>query len=151
MSKTEEMIIPKENIGSVVKVGDLSPVPLDHLSNAVDDLNFLLEHVENFTEWPSVVSADIASQVHSMKSEVYEVSGSFRGRTLLPMPSGVSNSENDIIKTADVMYKIESIVIKWTHQVRSVLDQSSAQALLDGKNPGPNVSDIAFDWKLFDT
>jgi len=44
-----------------------------------------------------------------MKSEVYEVSGSFKGRTLLPMPSGVSD---DVTPTGDILYKIESIVIK---------------------------------------
>ena len=71
-----------------------------------------------------------------MKSEVYEVSGSFKGRTLLPMPSGVSD---DVTPTGDILYKIESIVIKWTHQVRSVLDLKSGQPILDGKNPGPLV------------
>ena len=71
-----------------------------------------------------------------MKSEVYEVSGSFKGRTLLPMPSGVSD---DVTPTGDILYKIESIVIKWTHQVRSALDLKSGQPILDGKNPGPLV------------
>ena len=45
--------------------------------------------------------------------------------------------------TGDILYKIESIVIKWTHQVRSVLDLKSGQPILDGKNPGPLV-DIKF-------
>ena len=35
------------------------------------------------------------------------------------------------------MHKIEGIVIKWTHQVKSVLELKSNEAIKDGKNPGP--------------
>ena len=51
------------------------------------------------------------------------------------MPSGVDNAaEADY---SGVLHKIEGIVIKWTHQVKSVLELKSGQALIDGKNPGP--------------
>ena len=60
--KNDEVLVPKENSGSVMKVGDLSQIPLDHLSSLVDDLNILLEHGENFTSWPNVVSADVTTQ-----------------------------------------------------------------------------------------
>ena len=36
-----------------------------------------------------------------------------------------------------MLHKIEGIVIKWTHQVKSVLELKSGQAILDGKNPTP--------------
>ena len=45
-----------------MKVGDLSQIPLEHLSSLVDDLNILLEHGENFTSWANVVSADVTTQ-----------------------------------------------------------------------------------------
>jgi len=38
---------------------------------------------------------------------------------------------------SDVLHKIEGIVIKWTHQVKSVLELKSNEAIKDGKNPGP--------------
>ena len=44
-----------------------------------------------------------------------------------------------------VIHTVESVVIDWSHQVRDVLKKSSAQPLLDGKNPGPMV-EIDF-WK----
>lgn len=44
-----------------------------------------------------------------------------------------------------VIHTVESVVIEWSHQVRDVLKKSSAQPLLDGKNPGPMV-EIDF-WK----
>ena len=44
-----------------------------------------------------------------------------------------------------VIHTVESVVIEWSHQIRDVLKKSSAQPLLDGKNPGPMV-EIDF-WK----
>ncbi len=45
----------------------------------------------------------------------------------------------------NLIHSIESVVIEWCHQVRDVLQKNSAQALLDGKNPGPLV-EVEF-WK----
>ena len=57
------------------------------------------------------------------------------------MPAGVENvsSDGDL---SHVLHKIEGIIIKWTHQVKSVLELKSGQALIDGKNPG-NLTEIA--------
>ena len=48
-----------------------------------------------------------------------------------------------------VIHTVESVVIEWSHQIRDVLKKSSAQPLLDGKNPGPMV-EIDF-WKARNT
>lgn len=37
------------------------------------------------------------------------------------------------------MHAVESVVIDWSHQIRDVLKKSSAQPLLDGKNPSPLI------------
>ncbi len=34
---------------------------------------------------------------------------------------------------------METVVIEWSHQLQDVLQKNSAQALLDGKHPGPLV------------
>ena len=52
------------------------------------------------------------------------------------MPAGVDSVQMDGDYSA-ILHKIEGIVIKWTHQVKSVLELKSEQALIDGKNPGP--------------
>ncbi len=44
-----------------------------------------------------------------------------------------------------LVHAVESVVIDWCHQVRDVLKKSSAQPLLEGRNPGPLV-EIDF-WK----
>jgi dynein heavy chain len=52
------------------------------------------------------------------------------------MPAGVDGVATDGDYSV-ILHKIEGIVIKWTHQVKSVLELKSGQALIDGKNPGP--------------
>ncbi len=36
-----------------------------------------------------------------------------------------------------LVHAVESVVVEWSHQIRDVLKKSSAQPLLEGKNPGP--------------
>ena len=38
-----------------------------------------------------------------------------------------------------LIHAVESVVVEWSHQVRDVLDRSSAQPLLQGTHPGPLV------------
>ena len=38
-----------------------------------------------------------------------------------------------------LIHTVEGVVIEWSHQVQGVLKKSSAQPLLQGKNPGPMV------------
>lgn len=44
-----------------------------------------------------------------------------------------------------IIHSIESVVIYWCHQIRDVLQNNSAQPLLNGMNPGPLV-EVEF-WK----
>ncbi len=44
-----------------------------------------------------------------------------------------------------MIHSVESVVIEWCHQVRDVLETNSADALLEGLNPGP-VVEVQF-WK----
>lgn len=38
-----------------------------------------------------------------------------------------------------IIHPIESMVIKWTHQIRDVLKKDSSEPLLQGMNPGPET------------
>lgn len=46
----------------------------------------LLSNSRNHTEWPQVVSLDVRHHVHSLKTNVFVVSGQVQGKTLLPLP-----------------------------------------------------------------
>ena len=79
--KREEKAVPKTNIDELLAFGDLSQLPLEHLSSFVDDVvDGILSHNDNVTQWPTVVSGDVQSNVHKLQSEVYEVSGSVKGK-----------------------------------------------------------------------
>ena len=56
------------------------------------------------------------------------------------MPAGIDGADSGRF---EVLHKVEGIVIKWAHQIKSVLDLKPEQALLDGKNPGP-IDEIKF-------
>ena len=79
--KKDEVQIPKENFADLLISGDLSQIPLEHLSDLVEDIfNDVFSHNDNAGSWPTVVTGDVNSNVHRLKSEVYEVSGSVKGK-----------------------------------------------------------------------
>lgn len=53
----------------------------------------LLSNGRNHIEWPQVVSQDIQRHVHSLKTNVFVVSGQVKGKTLLPLPPGAERVE----------------------------------------------------------
>ncbi len=117
--KREEEPVPKEDIKNLVTFGDLSALPLDQFGAFVDDImDDILVHQDMATSWPKVVSGDVQSSMNKLKSEVYEITGSMKGRTLLPMPAGMEQIENET-NVREVMGVIEGIVIKWAHQIKT--------------------------------
>ena len=44
-----------------------------------------------------------------------------------------------LLYSSALLHAIETVVIEWSHQIRDVLKQESAQPLLEGLNPGPAV------------
>ncbi|CAC5371505.1 DNAH [Mytilus coruscus] len=149
--KTAREAISKDaNLRTALIYGDLSYAPLDQLSAFVDEVLVpLLSNDRNHDHWPQVVSADVTTHSHRLKSDVYVVSGQAKGKTLLPLPVGADkvDAEDDKTDTMDrqLIHAIESVVIEWTHQIRDVLKKDSAQPLLEGLNPTPFV-EIEF-WK----
>uniref|UniRef100_A0A4W6G4Y5 Dynein axonemal heavy chain 17 n=1 Tax=Lates calcarifer TaxID=8187 RepID=A0A4W6G4Y5_LATCA len=137
--------------------GDLSYAPLDQFSALVEEVVApLLSNSRNHTEWPKVVSQDVRHHVHSLKTNVFVVSGQVQGKTLLPLPLHHSSSlytvngllmEHHRGETVDkvIIHSLESAVIEWSHQIRAVLKKDSSEALLEGKSPTPHT-ELLF-WK----
>ena len=130
----------------------------------------LISNSSNNTLWPGVVTEDVIRHMEVLKGDVFVLSGQIKGRTLLPLPAAaesiieaaerhkesVIHIVHMIICNQYIIYRgqpfdknlvhtMETVVIEWSHQIQSVLKKSSAQLLLDGKNPGPLV-EIDF-WK----
>lgn len=152
--KRENIEVPKKNIQDLIMFGDISAMPVDQLGNVVDEIlsNVLLNEA-NFESWPQVVSQDVHNHIHSLKSDVYATNGSIRGETLLPLPPGHERVDTDpnalaIRDDGDdkktpvdraLMHSMQNAVIEWARQIRDVVQQDSAQPLVDGKNSTPIV------------
>ncbi|CAC5422117.1 DNAH [Mytilus coruscus] len=150
VKKNKESIGKDSNLRNNLLYGDLSYSPLEQLSAFVDEVLFpLLSNERNHESWPKVVSEDVVRHVHTLKSDVYVITGQTKGKTLLPLPVGAEKieqvDEQKIESDRLLIHSIESMVIDWTHQIRDVLKRDSAQPLLEGLNPTPFV-EIEF-WK----
>uniref|UniRef100_A0A671VWY7 Dynein axonemal heavy chain 17 n=1 Tax=Sparus aurata TaxID=8175 RepID=A0A671VWY7_SPAAU len=121
--------------------GDLSYAPLEQFSALVEEVVApLLSNSRNHTEWPQVVSKDVRRHVHSLKTNVFVVSGQVQGKTLLPLPAGSERVEQAALETdKSIIHSLESAVIEWSHQIRAVLKKDSSEALLEGKSPTPHT------------
>ncbi|XP_056152723.1 LOW QUALITY PROTEIN: dynein heavy chain 9, axonemal [Lampris incognitus] len=134
--------------------GDLSYAPLDQFAALVEEVVVpLLSNGRNHSEWPQVVSQDIRRHVHSLKTNVFVMSGQVKGKTLLPLPLGSERVEQAALerdKSGDlvdksVIHAIESVVIEWSHQLCAVLKKDSSEALLEDHSPTPHT-ELLF-WK----
>uniref|UniRef100_A0A2K5MWZ2 Dynein axonemal heavy chain 17 n=1 Tax=Cercocebus atys TaxID=9531 RepID=A0A2K5MWZ2_CERAT len=155
--KTKPDNINKDNYKARLLYGDISPTPVDQLITVVEEVLYsLLNQRENMAGWPQVVSEDIVKQVHRLKNEMFVMSGKIKGKTLLPIPEhlgsldGTLQSMERIPSSLDnsLLHAIETIIIDWSHQIRDVLSKDSAQALLDGLHPLPQVEFEFWDARL---
>ncbi|CDQ78911.1 unnamed protein product [Oncorhynchus mykiss] len=146
--KRSKTALTPDSMKSNLVYGDLSYAPLDQFSALVEEVVVpLLSNGRNHSEWPQVVSQDIQRHVHSLKTNVFVVSGQVKGKTLLPLPPGAERVEQAALerdKRGDVVDKsiihaIESVVIEWSHQIRGVLKKDSSEPLLEGKSPTPHT------------
>lgn len=53
----------------------------------------LLSNERNHESWPKVVSDDVVRHVHTLKTDVYVITGQTKGKTLLPLPVGAEKIE----------------------------------------------------------
>ncbi|KAJ6666585.1 hypothetical protein lerEdw1_020308 [Lerista edwardsae] len=100
-----------------------------------------MEHVMVFLE------EDMERHIEIMKNKTYIVSGILSGKTLLPIPTIATeidlhemcteNKQDSYMRT--VLHTIESMVIKWSHQIQDIVGKSSAQALLNGMHLDPQA------------
>ncbi|KAJ3023806.1 hypothetical protein HKX48_000940 [Thoreauomyces humboldtii] len=126
-----------DKLDAELTLGDLSPNPLEFLSNLLEEVYLpLLTNPRNLESWPEVVASDVLRHFHQLNGAVYVISGKAKGKTMLPLPHGAK-----VTTEADrtVLHTVESAVIDWTHQIKEVIKSSSAAPLEEGLNPGPMV------------
>ncbi|XP_061561508.1 dynein heavy chain 9, axonemal isoform X3 [Phycodurus eques] len=152
--KRSKTTLTAEHMEGNLVCGDLSHALLDQFSALVHEVVApLLSNSRNHTEWPQVVAQDVKHLIHSLKDNMFVMSGQVQGKTLLPLPVGFESVEQVASETDNrgetidksIIHSLESTVIDWSHQIRAVLIKDSAETLLEGQTPTPHT-ELLF-WK----
>ncbi|KAM9308794.1 LOW QUALITY PROTEIN: dynein axonemal heavy chain 11 [Gastrophryne carolinensis] len=142
-----------ENYAGVLIFGELSGISFTQTSSIVEEVLVpTLSYSNNSLYRMSVVSQDLELYVETLKNKILIVKGLLSGKTILPLPSKmitdqsiVQSTKREHVIDRGVLHAFESMLIKWSYQVRDVLEDDSSQPLIKGLNPGPS-SELDF-WK----
>ncbi|XP_020637559.3 dynein axonemal heavy chain 11 isoform X1 [Pogona vitticeps] len=134
-----------ENCKENLKFAELSGTPMEHVIIFLEEVVVpILSNKTNDGSWPQFISQDMERHVELMKNKTYIMTGVMSGRTLLPIPAvaGIELHEmctenNQDSYTRSVLHAIESMVIRWSHQIRDILEKNSPQMLLHDCQPVP--------------
>ncbi|KAH0627401.1 hypothetical protein JD844_003041 [Phrynosoma platyrhinos] len=147
ITKTTDYI-QTEDFKETLKFSELSETPMEHLMVALEEVILpILSSKTNNGSWPQFISKDMERHVEIMKNKTYVMGGIMAGRTLLPIPTVATEIElhemctenKQDSHTRSVLHAIESMVIKWSHQIRDILAEKSTQSLLQGLHPVPQT------------
>eukprot|EP00755_Sulcionema_specki_P019722 Sspe_Gene.70182::Locus_41437_Transcript_1_1_Confidence_1.000_Length_4815::g.70182::m.70182/K10408/DNAH; dynein heavy chain, axonemal len=134
------------NISRTIVFGDLAAKPietLDHYSRNV--FLSLVKSQGNVRQVPEVAQPALMENIHTFLAHVLVTNGLCNGRTLLPLPPIQFPSRVDEpTRDKDLLYQLESVIVAWTAQVKSAMQQNPEQ-MLQGGHPGPR-DEIEF-WK----
>ncbi|XP_040289656.1 dynein heavy chain 11, axonemal [Bufo bufo] len=140
--------IDLDNYKKALILGELSGVSFIQTSTLMEEVLMPVLSIKKSSQsLPSVISQDMELHVESLKNKILVVKGLLSGRTILPLPSKLVTSGSNQLDTITkenvydrgALHAFESMLIKWSYQVRDVIETDSAQPLLKGLNPGPSL------------
>uniref|UniRef100_A0A8C4MX94 Dynein axonemal heavy chain 11 n=1 Tax=Equus asinus asinus TaxID=83772 RepID=A0A8C4MX94_EQUAS len=107
----------------------------------------ILSNKNNHKSWPCFISQDMERHIEVMKNKMHVFRGKMSRRTLLPIPTIAGKidlnpkySETKLEPSErTVLHALESVVIKWSHQIQEVVEKDSAQPLLNGLPLNPQA------------
>ncbi|KAJ9459816.1 Dynein beta chain [Diplonema papillatum] len=134
------------NINKMLIFGDLHVRPLETLDQYSRNVFFPLMKVsQNIDQVPEVAQPALWESVNTYLAHVLVINGLCGGRTLLPLPPITLPGKIDgPPRDKDLLYQLESVVVAWTAQIRSAIQQAPEGMLTDG-HPGPK-EELEF-WK----
>ncbi|XP_052595155.1 dynein axonemal heavy chain 11 isoform X2 [Peromyscus californicus insignis] len=142
-----------ENMGEsdfsqTVLFGELPWSLLTHVTAFLDEILVpILSNKNNHKSWSCFVSQDMEHHIEVMKNKMHVFRGKISRRTLLPIPTIAENIDLDQHYSVTrlqsderrILHAIESVVIKWSHQIQEAIEKDSAQPLLSGLHPTPET------------
>ncbi|KAL6747291.1 flagellar outer dynein arm heavy chain beta [Haematococcus lacustris] len=146
--KTSHAKLDNENIKKLVVHGEIGESPLETLAVVAQDVFMpILTAPANQQGWPDVVAKEVTENLHKFVSNVCVTIGSMKGQTLLPLPphsTVPAPSPEPSLKDQDKIHILESAIVTWTKQIKSVLKADPDAALKEpGKYPGP-LAEVTF-------
>lgn len=145
--------IGTENYADVLVHGELSGISFIQTSSLLEEVLVPALSQKHPKAPASVISQDIELHVETLKNKILIVKGLLSGKTILPLPSKIATKELNQLSPMKkenyidrgALHAFESMLIKWSYQVRDVIETDSSQPLIKGLNPGP-LSELDF-WK----
>eukprot|EP00754_Rhynchopus_humris_P020212 Rhum_TRINITY_DN14684_c1_g1::Rhum_TRINITY_DN14684_c1_g1_i1::g.107733::m.107733/K10408/DNAH; dynein heavy chain, axonemal len=160
MKTLEKHRVPKLDLNTMhlqLVMGDLGCQPLATL-NAYSSNVFLpfIAAQENIAEVSDVARPALLESAHACYSQILVTDGLVNGWTILPLPaasfpdllgSGEAEAQQKLDK--DLMYLLESVIVKWTGQIKEAIGVEPESMLkvrpAKGAYPGP-MDEVLF-WR----
>jgi dynein heavy chain len=143
LNTTEE--ISGENIRDEVFNGEISDNMVFSLESVLQRVFVpLVANSANQSSWGEVASKEVTDKLHAFLANVSITLGQMKGKACLPLPPVEPSGSTSNYK--DRVHLLESAVITWTKQIKSILKQDPESILKKGGNPSPDA-EIDF-WKF---
>ncbi|XP_029423391.1 dynein heavy chain 11, axonemal [Nannospalax galili] len=145
----------ESDFSRTVLFGELPALTLPHVTAFLDEVLVpILSNKNNHKSWSSFMSQDVEYHIEVMKNKMHIFRGKMSRRTLLPIPTIAENIDLDKNYSETrlpsderrILHAIESVVIKWSHQIQELVEKDSAQPLLSGCHLTPQ-SELDF-WAM---
>ncbi|XP_027272227.1 dynein heavy chain 11, axonemal isoform X2 [Cricetulus griseus] len=138
----------ESDFSRAILFGELPWSLLTYVTAFLDEILVpILSNKNNHKSWSCFISQDMEHHLEVMKNKMHVFRGKLSRRTLLPVPTIAENIDLDQHYSVTrlqsderrILHAIESIVIKWSHQIQEIIQKDSAQPLLSGLHPTPET------------
>lgn len=142
-TKFQKTSLTGANIDTDVMVNEVTASSVEYLDRLIAEIYLpLVSNVANQQGWGEVAAKDVVDKFHAYMASVSIIHSATKGETCLPLPP-----IDDTINPANVKVSLlETSIVIWTKQIKSVLKQDPEDLLKQGKHPTPDA-ELDF-WKL---
>lgn len=152
--KTVPGKLDNESFKKNVIHGEIGESALESLALVSQDVFMpLLTSTANQQGWPDVVAKEVTENLHKFVSNVQVTIGQTKGQTVLTLPaqstlpgsasSHPASTEPISLKDQEKIHILESAIVTWTKQIKTVLKASADAPAKDAKYPGP-LAELGF-------
>uniref|UniRef100_A0A8D1IYR5 Dynein axonemal heavy chain 11 n=1 Tax=Sus scrofa TaxID=9823 RepID=A0A8D1IYR5_PIG len=136
------------DFSQTVVFGELPASSVGYVTAFLDEILVpIISNKNNHKSWSCFISQDMERHVEVMKNKMHIFRGKMLRRTLLPIPTIAGNIDLDQKYSETrlepnertILHVLESVVIKWSHQIQEIVEKDSVQPLLSGLHSNPET------------